>query len=175
MKLGSPSRTIAPLVSNMRQILRRRVSRGVERTSNQASREPPQGSRCQVTKLQRELHQRGWRTSAVERARTSKVFLPLAPQASASANFATTAIFLGKMFHRGSTSLGRFMTASRALRNHLGLSRATGVTLLLGLLIPARSDSNEFIEFSSQIVGLERLGHIIIDPRLNRREDMASL
>lgn len=30
--------------------------------------------------------------SAVERARTSKVFLPLAPQASASASFATTAI-----------------------------------------------------------------------------------
>jgi hypothetical protein len=125
-------------------------------------------SRVNLYNLQHEILKRGWLTSAVERARTSKVFLPLAPQASASANFATTAIFPGKTFHRGSTSLGRFMTASRALRNHLRLLLAAGVIHLLGLPVPARSDSNEFIEFSSQIVRLERLGHIIIDPRLNR-------
>ncbi len=50
---------------------------------------------CLVTPLLRDSEARGERPekemSAVERARTSKVFLPLAPQASASANFATTA------------------------------------------------------------------------------------
>lgn len=131
-------------------------------------------TRRSVDDLPHETPVKGYRTSAVERARTSKVFLPLAPQASASANFATTA-FWGKIFHRGSTSLGRFMTASRALRTHLGHLSKTGVTHGLGMPQRTWSDSNEFIEFSSQVMGLERLGNIIVHPGLNRREDMASL